>query len=1205
MHILTPTRLFVPHFSLGAVRGMLLGLFSLALTSLIMCISISSSAQTPSTVEQLVLDPQNIEKTVNAQIKALEENNTLSSEDIEKLREIHRSTLTRLSDGEASKTVAKKYVEQFKNSAKTIEDWHAELKKIHDELDDTNRDVFKEIEGQKLDLLELEHLLVQESSGLIVLKGELVLLEAERINLDKFSTDEPVKRADNNTKITELSEQIRQQRLDTLDVANAANHTLAQASVFARQEENKALDARKNGLSAERTLLADLVAYKSAQIRQKADLVNVLQISTGSARAEVAEQMQDASREELRSTEGKHGSLHAYAVGNLELSDELLVIAKAKENIPKVEANIKRLIEQVKFDSLVANQILGTKKTSRNYGVHLRQLRQKQPNIPAIRSQIKHREVELQDVLFKKIIYQEALATFNARPLDLDQELQKYTETLLIDDGGVVDLTSQDISQFRSLYDSRREILNALAYYSELKTRKLEEVNALQTALLNDITTLCVLLDGRLLWLPSTESVGFSWPKRVLQGVQTTFGGGAITTLIRAFWQGLKKNYFFAFLVIIFFSLSYVFRERFREKIQGMSSRVGRVQKDSYALTPFAILDGVVRSFTWVLIFIFVSVMLTSSDINTNIVAAATKTCFELAGITFVFLTIREWCRKNSLFELHFHVDKELRHRLIKHIPWLLATQAIGVILIGLTRYNLDYNSGASALGVLGFLIGAIGITVFTVKIAWARTKAFRSSSRIVDGIYLRYEKWFFFIAMVLPSATAILAVSGYYDTAQLLLSRFFLSFCVFMLAYVVHGVLRRTVVIAQRRFALEQAKERRDQAVKLRMEKVAAEERGEILVPKLDYDQIDLETIKRQSIQLVNITVVIITFGALWGLWSSFLPALSVFNDIEIWDYPILDANGVQLVEEGLKQKVSISVWNMMQAFGIGIITWLAARNLPGFLEIFVLKRMNFAQSSRFAIVTVLGYIIFIIGVMVSFDKIGVQWAKLQWIVAALSVGVGLGLQAIFANFVSGLIILFERPVRIGDYITVGDIEGTVTRIQIRATTLMDLDNKETLIPNQELVSQRVTNWTLTNSVTRMKIKVGIAYGSDTKLAHAVMLETIKNNPNVLTTPEPSVLFLGFGDSTLDFEIRVFLRDFIQRYRVSHELHMALDAALNAANIEIAFPQRDLHIKNPEALLNSLQSPAVPQKVIKATQIIKPKRMKAKTQKKAPTKTA
>jgi len=423
-----------------------------------------------------------------------------------------------------------------------------------------------------------------------------------------------------------------------------------------------------------------------------------------------------------------------------------------------------------------------------------------------------------------------------------------------------------------------------------------------------------------------------------------------------------------------------------------------------------------------------------------------------------------------------------------------------------------------------------------------------------------------------MPLGLAVVAGLGYFETALLLMIRVFATFCILLAAYLVHGLLRRFVVIAQRRLALEQARERRDRAVKERMDKAAAEERGEIPVPKLDTASIDLETINRQSRQLVNVVVFVAAIVALWALWGNIMPALSVFNDVKLWSY--MDASGA----DGM-QEVSITLWNVMQALGISLITLLAARNLPGFLEMFVLKRFNMAQGSRFAIVTILGYMIFIIGVLVAFDKLGTQWSQLQWVVAAFGVGIGFGLQAIFANFISGIIILFERPIRIGDYITIGDISGTVTRIRIRATTLLDLDNKEILIPNQELISQQVTNWTLDNPVTRLIIKVGIAYGSDTEKAHRIMLETIKKNPNVLDNPEPRVLFLGFGDSTLDFELRNFLRDFTQRFIVSHELHMALDAALREADIEIAFPQRDLNIKNPETLKAILEEPGTAKK--------------------------
>jgi len=146
--------------------------------------------------------------------------------------------------------------------------------------------------------------------------------------------------------------------------------------------------------------------------------------------------------------------------------------------------------------------------------------------------------------------------------------------------------------------------------------------------------------------------------------------------------------------------------------------------------------------------------------------------------------------------------------------------------------------------------------------------------------------------------------------------------------------------------------------------------------------------------------------------------------------------------------------------------------------------------------------------------------------------------LQEIIANFISGLIILFERPIRIGDYVTIGDQSGTVSRIKIRATTLTDLDNREILIPNKEIITGRVINWTLSNAVTRLKVNVGIAYGSDTDKARDIMIDILKENKKVLERPSPQVLFLGFGDSSND-----------------------INKALEAAGISIPFPQRDLHI--------------------------------------------
>jgi len=294
--------------------------------------------------------------------------------------------------------------------------------------------------------------------------------------------------------------------------------------------------------------------------------------------------------------------------------------------------------------------------------------------------------------------------------------------------------------------------------------------------------------------------------------------------------------------------------------------------------------------------------------------------------------------------------------------------------------------------------------------------------------------------------------------------------------------------------------------------------------------------------------------------IWSSLLPALTIFDGFAVWT--IEDgAKGI----DGVPVDRIISLWDLLQSLVILGLTFIAARNFPGFLEIFVLNRIGVDAGTRYAVTKVLGYIIIAAGIIIGFEQLGLQWSQLKWIATGLSVGIGFGLQKIIANFISGLIILFERPIRIGDYVTIGDQSGTVSRIKIRATTLKDLDNREILIPNEALISERVTNWTLSSSITRLIVPVGIAYGSDTDAVREIMLDAVKDLPKVLSSPPPNVLFMGFGDSSLDFEIRVYLNAFDDRVPMTHVVHTEVNKALEAAGISIPFPQVDLNIINPD----------------------------------------
>jgi potassium efflux system protein len=230
--------------------------------------------------------------------------------------------------------------------------------------------------------------------------------------------------------------------------------------------------------------------------------------------------------------------------------------------------------------------------------------------------------------------------------------------------------------------------------------------------------------------------------------------------------------------------------------------------------------------------------------------------------------------------------------------------------------------------------------------------------------------------------------------------------------------------------------------------------------------------------------------------------------------------------------------------------------------MEMAILQRLSLTPGSRYAIKTLVGYVVVTTGTIWVLGIIGWNWSQIQWLVAALSVGLGFGLQEIVANFVSGLVILFERPVRVGDTVTVGQLTGTVSQVRIRATTITDWDRKEIIVPNKSFITEQVINWTLTDPITRAVIKVGISYGSDVEKARKVMLETLESLPMVLDDPEPKVYFTEFGDSSLDFTLHAHMRQISDRLPVRDEIHRAIFATLREHGIEIPFPQRDLHIK-------------------------------------------
>ena len=252
------------------------------------------------------------------------------------------------------------------------------------------------------------------------------------------------------------------------------------------------------------------------------------------------------------------------------------------------------------------------------------------------------------------------------------------------------------------------------------------------------------------------------------------------------------------------------------------------------------------------------------------------------------------------------------------------------------------------------------------------------------------------------------------------------------------------------------------------------------------------------------------------------------------------------------------------------GIIAFAILTAVTGWIKRWIdrrwLKQITSDRGARDALVTIVGYTGFTISLLVGLSIGGVNITGLAVVAGALSVGIGFGLQSIANNFISGIILLFERPIKAGDFVSVGDVEGIVKKISIRATEVETLDNQDMLIPNSELISGRVTNWVLHNPYGRIIIEIGVAYGSDVEKVKEILEEVSSDHDQVITdgrASPPKALFMGFGDSSLDFQLRVRIIDIKKRYDVLSDLNFEINKIFNKEGITIPFPQRDIHIKD------------------------------------------
>lgn len=1043
-----------------------------------------------------------------------------------------------------SKIKFEKSIQDFPENVDTLKTRLIELRAQQPAIRDENVGMTDER------LLKYQQDLISKESDLRALRAEISRYEIELQNLITRPVTAREQLAESSESLVALNDELSGLSPQDETTVRFSRRVSLQARIFNVETERAALQAEISGLPARQqvvTLLRD-IAQINAQIAEQ-DVI-FLQNQTGLRRVMEAESLRNQSLLSLTGLENAHPLVQSAAVENFKLTENLKAVSIIASGDPKSEAATRRQLVEVEAGLSTAQELIDLGNLNRQSSATLRRVRSKTPSVSKVKASYKKTQSNVNAAIQSRLLLQDQLRNFPIGSLDIPG---LYTDWKRENPDGAA-LTEADISALRSLHNRRRLILSEVSDAAATRAANLASLQTLQSDLVNKTKILTETLNRNLLWLPSIDPISTAWPLKTLRGFEKLFSFENLKTVWTLFIQSIRAHLPIVLLAILAITALVFIRQRLMDDIRSRVSAIGRVQKDSYWHTPLTILMCAIRALPLPLFFALISLLLFLTNNSDIAVLCFTRLFAYLAFFTFTFNLWREWNRDDSLFDAHFGVPDDIRHSVRDQLRWFVPAVAVSTSLIILAPDTQDVDI-FEGIGVLGFIVTTILVTIFVYKVLWqGQDDISKYFSR--DNVLVRHRRLFFGVLVGLPILGAMLAALGYFDTANELLYRVFLSVQIVVLTSVFHGLTRRTVSVAQRRVALQQAIERREKLVQARKDKEDAEVRGEAApLPQINYKEIDVDVISRQTSQLL-FTITAIAFGVfMWMIWRDLLPALAIFDDIKIGNYSQLASDGAGM------EMLSITLWDLLQ-FGIIILfTIIAAKNLPGFLDIFILNRTKLEAGTKYAVKTVLGYAIIVIGFLMAFDQLGTQWSQLQWVVAALGVGIGFGLQEIIANFISGLIILFERPVRVGDYVTIGDQSGTVARIKIRATTLSDLDNREILIPNKELITGRVTNWTLSNSITRLTVSVGIAYGSDTDAARDIMLNVLKKSDTILNTPSPQVLFTGFGDSSLNFEMRVFLKSFEERWPARHMIHTEVNKELEKAGISIPFPQRDLNI--------------------------------------------
>jgi potassium efflux system protein len=1100
---------------------------------------------------------------LESRLKEVEADEKLGKELKEKLVEQYKLAIAKLEDEARFLARAKELKQRLETDpaeTKGFREWLADpsrSKQEEPEVSDFASKTSKELEKT---LTELEPALAEKRKTLDDLKAKLKELE-DRPKAARTQLEEAKK------KLEEIDRELKKPApSEEPEAVGEARKIVLTARRRARSAEIEALNqeilghaARVERLSAERD-------KTEAELKPLALRVKVTKKARDQRQVEEATRDRERAEQARREAAGKHEAITAVADQTAEWSNKLETVAKTSQAVTarrsEIEKDTKRITEEFERTSQRLDKVGLSDLIARL----LRRQRLELPDAREFQKKADDRVEETQRLELASIDAAERLAELADLDAATREAMAPYVDKLTPEKRVEVE------AEVRKQLAAQKELLSKLQADQAPLLRELGNLDFEERKLIDKAQEYARFLDERLLWIRSAPPLGLQTPQAVLKGLAWLGTPARWGETAQTLGRALESRPVLAGLALVLLIGLFAVRRLLRKRRDWIRSRVGKVRTDGFGLTLQAMAIDLVAVLPAPLVLGFLAWQLrvtpSESVFPRSIGGALAAAALVIPALHFLHRLVS----KGDVAEVHFRWSGSSLAAARRRSMWILLWAVVlpATFLVAVTESPVAFNEARAnevfqnGLGRLGYLALMAALAVVVAQLLHPRKGLPANRLETAPTGWIAQLRYIWYpLAVAIPIALAVLSGLGFYYTAIVLGgNRLVMTLLLVIGGVIVQSMLQRWLYVVHRRMAWEKALEER----KARREaEAAAPAAGETESPRAEdgsaleapeEPEVDLKALNKQTGHLVRMLVGATVLIGLWMIWASVLPALNVLDEVKLWSYS-RTTPGVG------DQLVWITMSSILLAVVVAVITFVASRNIPAALELTLLQRLPIDAGSRYAIATLSQYVIVLIGLIVAFNLIGLGWSQVQWLVAAVGVGLGFGLQEIFANFVSGLILLFERPIRVGDIVTIGDVSGMVTRIRIRATTVRDWDRKELIVPNKEFITGRLLNWTLTDPMNRVTINVGVAYGSDTQRARELLLKVANDHPLILDDPAPLATFEGFGDSTLNLVLRCFLPDLANRLATIHELHTAVDQAFREAGIEIAFPQRDLHLRS------------------------------------------